>query len=116
MEASLKRRIGTPLATKADGDAYMIYVTKKHCVGVVDQMGIVIRRDICIGLLVSTVFPYSESKETTHSECSCLETGECSHFWSLSGVRTGSLPGRNLPRIPRAAANRKGLSAGRKAP
>ena len=30
----------------------MIYVSEKHCVGVADQMGIGIRRDGCIGLLV----------------------------------------------------------------
>ena len=34
----------------------MIYVTEKHCVGVADDMGIVIRQDGCIGLLVSIGF------------------------------------------------------------
>ena len=59
MEASSKRRIGTHPATKADGEmSICIYVTEKHCIGVVDHMGIGIRRDRCIGLLVSTCFPY----------------------------------------------------------
>lgn len=36
----------------------MIYVTEKHCVGVADEMGIEIRQDGCIGLLVSIGFSY----------------------------------------------------------
>ena len=36
----------------------MIYVIEKHCVGVVDQMGIGIGQDRCIGLLVSIGFSY----------------------------------------------------------
>ncbi len=72
MEASLKRRIGIRLATKADGDEYMTYVTEKHCVGVEDQMGIGIRQDGCIGSLVSIGLPISENTYIT--ECSCLES------------------------------------------